>query len=96
MKSANYRLKLINKYITSHDGDYWEIMDVDDILNDIDYLIHDKELRVCSECAKPMYQGYCINDGCEYYCCDECLHANYTDEEYNKMYNSDDAYYTEW
>ena len=56
------------------------------------------ENRYCSECAKSMKKGYCIENGLEYYCSDECLHKHYTNDEYIKMYDNGngDSYYTEW
>lgn len=65
----------------------------------ITYKIEEYELediRRCSECKNIMNQGYCIENGLEYYCSDECLHKHYTKEEYNLMYNSGDSYYTSW
>ena len=55
-------------------------------------------MRTCSECGKRMSKGYCIENGFEYYCCDECLHKHYTEEEYLSMYDNGegDSYYTEW
>lgn len=53
-------------------------------------------MRYCTECGKPMLSGYCIHDGLEYYCSDECLGKHYTDEEYMFMYEDDVAYWTEW
>lgn len=45
-----------------------------------------------------MTEGYCIDNGCEYYCSDECLHRHYTEEEYLDMYNNGegDSYWTVW
>ncbi len=37
------------------------------------------DIRRCTHCGKPMKQGY--KWGGEYYCCDECLHAVYSQEE---------------
>lgn len=56
------------------------------------------ETRYCSECGKSMKKGYCIENGLEYYCSDECLHKHYTNEEYIEMYDNGngDSYYTEW
>lgn len=70
------------------------INNLQDIVNNIE----EKEARICSECHKPMNQGYCIENGEEYYCSDECLHKYYTDEEYNQLYDNGngDSYYTEW
>lgn len=55
-------------------------------------------MRTCSECSKLMTEGYCIDNGCEYYCSDECLHRHYTEEEYLDMYNNGegDSYWTVW
>ena len=55
-------------------------------------------IRVCSECGKIMKSGYCIENGEEYYCSDECLHKHYTEEEYQELYDDEngDSYYTEW
>lgn len=55
-----------------------------------------KEVRRCTHCGKQMWVGYCIGNGDEYYCSDECLYANYSKQEYNEMYKSDCAYWTEW
>ena len=54
--------------------------------------------RFCDNCGKKMYEGYCIENGFEYYCSDECLHKHYTEEEFLNMYNDGegDSYYTEW
>lgn len=52
--------------------------------------------RVCTECGKPMYHGYCIHDGLEYYCSDQCMDKHYTEEQYSELYAEDEGYYTEW
>lgn len=52
--------------------------------------------RICTECGKEMLDGYVIFDGVYYYCSEECLHKNYTEEEYLELYDSDDAYWTIW
>ena len=54
--------------------------------------------RACSHCDKHMKEGYCIENGLEYYCGDECLHKHYTEEEYNELYDdgNGDSYWTEW
>jgi len=55
-------------------------------------------VRICTHCGKPMGWGYCIGDGCEYYCSEECLTQHYSDEEWQEMYNKGkgDSYYTAW
>lgn len=57
-----------------------------------------EQLRICNECGNVMNEGYCIDNGLEYYCSEECLHKHYTEEEYLKMYDNGngDSYYTEW
>ena len=57
-----------------------------------------EHIRVCSECGKPMYEGYCIENGAEYYCSDECLHKNMTQEEFDTLYDdgNGDSYWTSW
>lgn len=51
--------------------------------------------RRCVVCGKEMVQGYLVDD-CDTYCSDECLHTVFTEEEYNEMYENDEAYWTEW
>jgi hypothetical protein len=43
-------------------------------------------IRRCDECGKLMFEGYCLGGGEEYYCSDECLHENYSHEEFLAMY----------
>ncbi len=54
--------------------------------------------RKCNECGKTMYEGFCIENGLEYYCSEKCLYKNYTKEEYLELYDNGngDSYYTEW
>lgn len=54
--------------------------------------------RICDHCKKEMNEGYCINDGQEYYCSKECLDQHYTEEEFSELYDdgNGDSYYTEW
>lgn len=33
----------------------------------------DLEVRVCTSCLKIMIEGYVIEGGMDYYCCDKCL-----------------------
>lgn len=56
----------------------------------------DEETRHCSECGKEMHEGYLCEDGCEYYCSDECLHKHYTPEEWAYLSRSMSYYWTEW
>ena len=40
------------------------------------------EYRICSICGDIMVYGYCYDGGDKYYCSDECLHHDFTDEEW--------------
>ena len=52
--------------------------------------------RICNECGKEVHSGYCIENGAEYYCSDECLWAWYSEEEYDELCQQDAAYWSEW
>ena len=56
----------------------------------------EEDIRVCDACGKKMNEGYCIDDGLEYFCSDECLHSAFTVEEYSQAYEEDRAYWTQW
>jgi hypothetical protein len=51
--------------------------------------------RVCSECGKPMWEGFYDDN---YYCSEKCLHKHYTPEEWIEAYDDGEgeAYWTEW
>lgn len=82
-KALELACKLIEKISTASYNDL------------INYFINS---RKCSGCGKEMNEGYCIDNGLEYYCSDECLHKHYTEEEYEEMYDdgNGDSYWTEW
>ena len=52
--------------------------------------------RICLICGKIMIKGYCLFDGQEYYCSSRCLFSRYTPEEYDELFESDDAYWSVW
>ncbi|MDO4497930.1 MAG: hypothetical protein Q4B58_08920 [Bacteroidales bacterium] len=57
----------------------------------------DRTCRRCSECGKLMREGYCLDMGVAYYCSRDCLHSEYTDEEWTaECEDNDQSYYTEW
>lgn len=60
--------------------------------------LEDEDIRKCSECNKEMTEGYCIDNGCDYYCSDECLHKNHSKKEFEEMYDNGngDSYWTAW
>ncbi|MCU5097055.1 MULTISPECIES: hypothetical protein [Bacillus cereus group] len=68
--------------------DIWDVTKDDEL--EIEYK------RVCNACKQGMVEGYCIDDGLAYYCSEECLHEEYTPEEYEEMYEDDYAYWTQW
>lgn len=53
-----------------------------------------ENVRFCDVCSKPMTEGYFVAG--TYYCSDECLRSDTTEEEYNELYEDGDAYWTEW
>jgi hypothetical protein len=57
----------------------------------------DRPCRRCSVCGKIMRSGYCADMGAAYYCSKECLHTEYSDEEWEReCFANDQSYYTEW
>lgn len=54
--------------------------------------------RICEECEEIIYQGFVIDTGYDYkyFCEEECLHKNYSPEEYRKLKNDDMAYWTQF
>lgn len=64
----------------------------------IEEYAEEKDIRICTECGKLMSEGYCIENGIEYYCSDDCLHKNITEKEYLELYDdgNGDTYWTEW
>lgn len=58
----------------------------------------EEEKRKCSHCGEEMWEGYCINGGEEYYCSEECLHTEITQEEFLELYDNGhgDSYWTIW
>lgn len=78
---------------------YPEIYDGNYIANSFVDFYHDttKECRRCSVCGRLMQEGYCQDGGYRYYCSDDCLHTEYSDEEWNKECdNNDQSYWTQW
>lgn len=55
------------------------------------------ECRRCSICGRLMQEGYCQDGGWRCYCSDDCLHHDFTDEEWNEECdNNDQSYWTQW
>lgn len=113
MKEVYKNIKELQRSIEHYDNelsDYYEnkIQEVlnyidtycldDEYYTDIKTILTSDNLRLCSHCSKPMSKGYCIDNGEQYYCSDECLHEHYTEEEFEELYDdgNGDSYWTEW
>lgn len=61
-----------------------------------DHLENNRPCRRCCVCGNLMNKGY-VCDAFYCYCSDECLHEDFTPEEWLKECdNNGDSYYTEW
>lgn len=85
-------IKVVAGYILDHPSIITD-MDNEGVID-----LADAPFRICDECGKVMYDGYCIENGCEYFCSQTCLHKHYTEKEYAEMYDNGngDSYYTSW
>lgn len=54
----------------------------------------DYDYRICYICEEKMYDGFVVGE-IHHFCSDKCLHEIYTPEEYENLYEEDDAYWTE-
>lgn len=74
--------------------DFIDNGDIQEAVDELDL----EHIRCCSECGKPMYEGFCIENGADYYCSEECLHKHISEEEYDKLYDDGkgDSYWTSW
>jgi len=59
-------------------------------------LLSEEEYRICSCCGEKMVEGYVVEEWGEYFCCDDCLHSTYSEEEYEELCEKDLAYWTQW
>mgnify|MGYP000845751568 FL=1 len=80
--------------------DKWDENTSEDVVAEslVDYWWNtSRACRRCSECGKLMREGYCADMGVAYYCSKDCLHSDFTDEEWTEECESNDqSYYTEW
>ena len=56
--------------------------------NSTEVVYEDFNYRICSECNQKMYEGFVIEDGMEYYCSENCLHKNISQEDYLELYDN--------
>lgn len=61
-------------------------------------LLKEDQYRTCSICGHAMTEGYCYDGGTSYYCDEDCLHHDFTDEEWEEAYDdgNSDSYWTTW
>ena len=81
--------------------DKWDENTSEDVIAEsfIDYWWDDshKNCRRCSVCGRLFREGYCVDMGAAYYCSDDCLHTEFTEEEWEaECQENDQSYYTEW
>lgn len=54
-------------------------------------------MRTCKKCGKEhLTEGFVFGDGDYYYCSEECLFEDMTEQEYIDLYEDGYAYWTEW
>lgn len=98
-ETALFTEKELNRFASFY-LDKWDENTSGDVIAEsfVDFWWHTKrECRRCSECGKLMREGYCVNAGDDYFCCDECLHTRFSDEEWaDECKNNNQSYYTEW
>ena len=80
--------------------DKWDGNTSEDVVAEsfVDYWWNtERACRRCTQCGSLMREGYCVDMGAAYYCSDECLHSEFTDEEWaEECNNNEQSYYTEW
>lgn len=61
-------------------------------------IILENNIRKCNECLKKMKEGFVIDSGIKYYCSENCLHKNISNDEYIEMYDNgnSDTYWTQF
>jgi hypothetical protein len=55
-----------------------------------------EELIKCDSCDCEMLSGYVIRNGEEHFCSDDCLHGWYSEDEYDELCQTNEAYWSEW
>jgi late competence protein required for DNA uptake (superfamily II DNA/RNA helicase) len=96
---ADNQQQAIDKFKALGDSIYTEEMKQCEVIEEV--VKGDKYARKCDKCGQGMNEGFCIYEGQEYYCSDECLHSVYSEQEWLEMYNAEDnggssSYWTQW
>lgn len=93
-----YTQEELNEFCTFYESIWDENTDADLIAEAFveDKWNSNKPCRRCDVCGNLMNKGY-VDDALYYYCSDDCLHEDFTPEEWlEECENNDDSYYTEW
>jgi late competence protein required for DNA uptake (superfamily II DNA/RNA helicase) len=96
---ADTQEQAIEQFKELGDSIYTEEMKQCEVIEEV--VKGDKYARKCDKCGQGMNEGFCIYEGQEYYCSDECLHSVYSEQEWLEMYNAEDnggssSYWTQW
>ena len=96
---ADTQLDAIKQFNELEDEMYSQELDQCNVIEEV--VKGNKYARKCDKCGNGMNEGYCIYEGEEYYCSNECLHLVYSEQEWSEMYNAEDnggssSYWTQW
>jgi hypothetical protein len=96
---ANNQLEAIKQFEELGDSIYTEEMVQCEVIEEV--VKGDKYARKCDKCGQGMNEGFCIYEGEEYYCSDECLHSVYSKSVWEGMFDAEDignspSYWTQW
>jgi hypothetical protein len=96
---ADNQQQAIDKFKALGDSIYTEEMKQCEVIEEV--VKGDKYARKCDKCGQGMNEGYCIYEGEEYYCSDECLHSVYSKSVWEGMFDAEDignspSYWTQW
>ena len=96
---ADNQLDAIRQFEELGDSIYTEEMVQCEVIEEV--VKGDKYARKCDKCGQGMNEGFCIYEGEEYYCSDECLHSVYSKSVWEGMFDAEDignspSYWTQW
>jgi hypothetical protein len=96
---ADTQEQAIDKFKALGDSIYTEEMKQCEVIEEV--VKGDKYARKCDKCGQGMNEGFCIYEGEEYYCSDECLHSVYSKSVWEGMFDAEDignspSYWTQW
>ena len=96
---ADTQQQAVDKFKALGDSIYTEEMKQCEVIEEV--VKGDKYARKCDKCGQGMNEGYCIYEGEEYYCSDECLHSVYSKSVWEGMFDAEDignspSYWTQW